>query len=313
MRQQLNQAVATGGSRGLAAAQALQTAQDASLKTVDSATKLAQDAMALDFEEAAAYKQNARDAEALKAQRQKDLMTFVSGLYDIDERTTVGAMSAAGQYMSGRDYNLSGAQESARADIYGYDKDFDLGIIQDATENYKITTENNTQQAMAELEANTSAKQILANLVINGALTASPELKTILGIPDDATLRNPPKNTYTSGSTGGYTGNTSYNNSSNNLNDNIKDSKAAYAAYNAALASEDRAAAVGALGSILGADAAVRTYDTDKEALRANAKTMTKERYRTYVKNKYGMSTDRADYFWKSYSGAVGVDIVTGH
>ena len=277
MRQQLNQAVATGGSRGLAAAQAMQAAQDASLKTVDEATKLTEDAMALDFEEAAAYTQNAKDAEALRATRQQNLMNIMSGLYDIDERTTVGAMSAAADAWGSRLYGLDAAKENYRGTVYNADKNAA------------------TEELIARIQSDDNMKQFLTSMINSGALVPDDSIAQLFGITPGL-LRNPPQN-----SSGSY-----YNSGSgsgNPLERNIADTQAATKLFNQFLMSQDRAGAIGALGSVSGYDSAVTTYDDAKKTIYDNANKMTFDEFKAFIKYAYNGSEADAKKFYESYSG----------
>lgn len=290
MRQQLNQAVATGGSRGLAAAQAMQAAQDASLKTVDEATKLTEDAMALDFEEAAAYSQNAKDAEALRAARQKDLMNFASGLYDIDERTTVGAMSAAADAWGSQHYNEIGSEWGYKGDVYTADAN------------------KATEQLVAEIQSNDNLRSALASLISNGALVPDDKIAQIFGVTPGS-LKNPPQNNYYSGGGGysrdGYSG--GGNSSQSTINENIAQTQEANRLFNKYLMAEARGAAIGALGSVAGYDSAVAAYNAAKAEIykKANEKGMTLSKFTTWIKQKYGGTAADAKKFFTSYNAIV--------
>ena len=283
MKQQLNQAVATGGSRGLAAAQAMQAAQDASLKTVDEATKLTEDAMALDFEEAAAYAQNAKDAEALRATRQQNLMNFASGLYDIDERTTVGAMSAAADAWGSK--------------LYGVDA---AGLNLEGTK-YNADANKATEQLVAEIQSNDNLRSALASLISNGALVPDDNIAKIFGVAPGS-LRNPPQNNSYYGG-GGYGGGSGNDTDGSSIYDNIKNSQEATKLFNQYLMSEARGAAIGALGSVSGYDSAASAYDEAKALIYDNANKMTFDAFAKFIKNTYGGTDADARKFYESYSG----------
>ena len=293
MRQQLNQAVATGGSRGLAAAQAMQAAQDASLKTVDEATKLTEDAMALDFEEAAAYAQNAKDAEALRATRQQNLMNFASGLYDIDERTTVGAMSAAADAWGSK--------------LYGVDA---AGLNLEGTK-YNADANKATEELVAKMQSDDNLKSIVANLINSGALTPNDAIAQMFGVAPGS-LKNPPQNngyygggyggSYGGGYGGGYGG--SYGNGGGGL-DNVQTTEQAFANYNKYLMAEARGAAIGAIGGLSGWDAksAEERYEQDKAAIydKATEKRITFDKFKTWIMNTYHGTEADAKKFWESW------------
>ena len=273
----------------------MQAAQDASLKTVDETTKLTEDAMALDFEEAAAYSQNAKDAEALRAARQKDLMNFASGLYDIDERTTVGAMSAAADAWGSQHYGEMGAQLNLEGTKYTAD------------------TNKATEQLVAEIQSNDNLRSALASLISNGALVPDDKIAQIFGV-EPGSLRNPPQNNshYSGGgyggggySGGGYSGG-GYSGQST-INDNIAQTQEANRLFNKYLMAEARGAAIGALGSVAGYDAAVATYDAAKAEIykKANEKGMTLSKFTTWIKQKYGGTAADAKKFFTNYNAIV--------
>jgi hypothetical protein len=280
MRQQLNQAVATGGSRGLAAAQAMQAAQDASLKTVDEATKLTEDAMALDFEEAAAYTQNAKDAEALRATRQQNLMNFASGLYDIDERTTVGAMSAA-------------------ADAWGSQHYGEIGT------KYNADANKATEQLVAEIQSNDNLRSALASLISNGALVPDDNIAKLFGVAPGS-LRNPPQNNgyYGGGYSGGYSGNG--NIPPQVAEGNVDATNQAWSNYNKYLMAEDKNKATGSINGLSGWDdpKAREQYVADKNLIRDTARktNMTFAQFSTWLAQTYGGTEADARKFWNGYA-----------
>lgn len=287
MRQQLNQAVATGGSRGLAAAQAMQAAQDASLKTVDEATKLTEDAMALDFEEAAAYAQNAKDAEALRATRQQNLMNFASGLYDIDERTTVGAMSAAADAWGSK--------------VYGVDA---AGLNLEGTK-YNADANKATEQLVAQMQSDDNLRSLIANLINSGALTPNDQIAQMFGVAPGS-LRNPPQNNYYSGGYGDGSGNNPNNSfTKDGFELNEETAREARRRRNQGVLTEDIALfKSGDAAEGISATEAEKRYNDEKNKIwhKANEKAMTFDKFYAYLKQTYGGTEAQARKFWDAYN-----------
>lgn len=183
MRQSLNKAVATGGSRGLAAAQAMQAAQDATMQTADEANALSLERMQLDYDEAAAYTANAKAAEALAQERRSNAMQQGIQLGQLDTQAYAAEHGTVGNYYYGGD----AARENA-----GAQKTTNLT-------NIKTTGMNNA----------TSELSYVLGLVQNGNFT--PEglsiVEQLLGYPA-GTLQQTPTPTYSRNggynSSGGY-------------------------------------------------------------------------------------------------------------
>jgi hypothetical protein len=195
MRQSLNKAVATGGSRGLVAAEAMIAAQDATRQTSEDANNLALERMQLDYDEAEAYAKNAKDAEALVHTRKSGALDQSIQLDSIDAQRYASEMGAMGQYYYGGD--------SARVNYAG-------NVLNDETE-----------RRGQDITANTNKTSQLLGILQSNNMTAEGRaaLEEILGLPPGS-LQNAPTPTYNSG--GYYNNNNggSYNNNSDPTKDN---------------------------------------------------------------------------------------------
>ena len=301
MRQQLNQAIATGGSRGTAAAQAMQAAMGASQQTVDEATKLVEDRLNLDYEEAAALAQNAKDAEALSAKRQEGLVDLGASLFGVDSTTTQSAITAAANWAAGRDYNLGASVNNLEGTKYNADSN------------------KATELGVADINAQNNVRSILANLLQNGNIdeSAFDELAAMFNLEEGSLKETPVKPTYSGGYSGGYssggysnsgytgggyTGSTYTGNNSNTdgAYGTVKTTvKTANADMLAGLANENLNQFVAAQTSVgIPYDVAVQNYYANKnDKLIANAKSMSKAEYTNWF-TKYIGSAAQAEHYW---------------
>ena len=210
MRQSLNKAVATGGSRGLAAAEAMQAAQDASMKSTETATKLSQERMQLGYDKAEAYAQNAIDAEELGYTRRKTAMDQGLNLSSVDIQGYAAEQGKLGQYW----YGYPAAQENTKASMYASDKAFDQGVytankqydsdIYTANKQYDSDIyKTNRDYEVGMASADNNRLGILLGILQSNNVSAEgrAELEKILGW-ESGTLQASP----TGGSGGGYGG-----------------------------------------------------------------------------------------------------------
>ena len=191
MRQSLNQAVATGGSRGVAAAQAMQAALGASQQTIDEASKLAEDNMNLKFAEAEAYTKNAKDAEALRYGRQQDALNMIMQRLGYDTQSAVGAMSADADARGSKLYGLDAAERALMGTIYNTDG------------NYR--TEVDVANIGAQTDRDIASTNAMLDAYARGIIEKTPELAAALGVSLDA-LKEPPATTGSSSYGGSYGG-----------------------------------------------------------------------------------------------------------
>lgn len=284
MRKSLNQAVATGGSRGLIAAQAVQAAKDASSQAITDASKLSQDAINLDYEEAAALAQNKIDAEQLVAERQQQAMQLASQIYGYDVQHAVGWDSAIAGLLG----DLGYGRDAAKVNLEGTKYNADM--------NYK------TQLDAAEQSKQVEFVRMMNQLVMNGQ--ASPALRDKLAATfgiDPGSILEAPKNTYTGGSG-------SYYNGSNPNNTPFDPDKINAEQYATSTTLQKKALAVGNKSNYVGAATtlgysvadAEAAWETARAVMWQKAQELDRAEYIAWRKAQYG--TDQfAGSDWDSW------------
>lgn len=297
MRQSLNKAVATGGSRGLAAAEAMQAAQDATLQTSEQANNLALERMQLDYDEAEAYAKNVKDAEALSMERKANALTQALQLGQIDAQTYAAEMGALGNYY----YSGDSARQNFYGNVYTADKNAEV-----ETRGQDIEAE--TTRRGQDLTFNTNSMGQLLGILQSNNVTAEGRtaLEGILrdfgfNIPEGS-LQASPTPTYSGGGGGGSYGND---------NDNDNESWAGYGVQaqtdlSGALMSNDPSTYVGYYmqhNPGAGEAAARADYKTRSTELFEKTETLGHDEFVEWcMSNVPGITKERASEHWNYWN-----------
>ena len=296
MRQSLNKAVATGGSRGLAAAEAMQAAQDATLQTSEQANNLALERMQLDYDEAEAYAKNVKDAEALSMERKAAALTQALQLGQIDAQTYAAEMGALGNYY----YSGDAARQNFYGNVYTADKNAEV-----ETRGQDLTFNTNSMGQLLDI--------LKSNNVTEEGRTALEGILRDFGfnIPEGS-LQASPTPIYSGGgySGGGYSGGGYYNNTE--MPTSVEDAIEANMKFDAEIdtnlnkyllyGNKNGYASTYYTGNKGDKDAGKQEYETRyRESIYLPAQKLPKDQYIDYLKTNFNASHAKALQLWNRW------------